>query len=133
MSQVSRSKKFYNKCGINSLIFRSYTLALLFRRRSIYMEAVNWNIHLFMQSGLTVKWRKESQNYFKIEEAFKHRRLVKSTRVKIKMNHLQVAFLSLLSGYVMSAFVFLIEKYCNAIVSNPRLTDKCDWRYDYKE
>lgn len=95
----------------STLFCRSYTIALLFQKRSIYIDTVNWNINIFMQSGLTVKWRRSREHYFKLEAALKSRRLVQSTKVKINLEHLLGAFFLLLSGTVLSAFVLLLEKY----------------------
>lgn len=92
-------------------IHRSYTLAYLLRKRSIYIDTVNWNINMFMQSGLTVKWQRETEYYFKLEADKKHRqRLPKDARAKINLKHLQMAFVGLSLGNALSAFVFVVEK-----------------------
>lgn len=105
-------------------VHRSYTLAYLFRKRSIYIDAVNWNINMFMQSGLTVKWERETTQYFKLEADRKHRRVVKDAKVKINLRHLQTAFVGLFLGSILSLLVFLGEKRCFRRFSTRRLLTK---------
>ncbi|CRK95266.1 CLUMA_CG008909, isoform A [Clunio marinus] len=79
---------------------RSYTLAFLFRKRSIYINTVNWHINMFLQSGLTVKWQMESKHYFKLEAALKHHYTMMETKVKINLQHLEMAFVGLMLGHI---------------------------------
>lgn len=64
---------------------------------------------MFMQSGLTVKWQRES--YFQLEAELKHRRIFREARKRINLKHLQMAFAGLLIGQVLSAFVFFVERW----------------------
>lgn len=65
---------------------------------------------MFVQSGLTVKWRKETAQYFKLEADRKSRRAVKVAKDKINLQHLQPAFITLFLGQVFSLLVLLLEK-----------------------
>lgn len=66
---------------------------------------------MFMQSGLTVKWQRESKNYFRLEAGLKHRRIIKDGKEKINLKHLQMAFVGLILGHILSALVLVGEKY----------------------
>lgn len=66
---------------------------------------------MFMQSGLTVKWQRESDYYFQLEAERKHRRVVKDVRKKINLKHLQMAFAGLVVGLFLSVVVFCVEKW----------------------
>ena len=65
---------------------------------------------MFVQSGLTVKWRKETTQYFKLEADRKIRRAVKEAKDKINLKHLQPAFIALFLGQVLSLLVLVLEK-----------------------
>lgn len=65
---------------------------------------------MFMQSGLTVKWRKETVFYFKLDFALKHHKKGRESRTRISLKHLEMAFVGLLMGHLLGAFVFLLEK-----------------------
>lgn len=65
---------------------------------------------MFMQSGLTVKWQKEMSFYFKLENALKHRGKSNNIKVKLNLGHLEMAFVALFIGNVISSVVFAYEK-----------------------
>lgn len=62
-----------------------------------------------MQSGLTVKWQRDSKFYFNLEHRLKSHDRYRDSKVKINLQHLEMAFWSLAIGCVMSAGVFLME------------------------
>lgn len=62
-----------------------------------------------MQSGLTVKWQKESKFYFNLEHALKSRHHYHEIRVKINLQHLEMAFYILILGNVLGIGVFVME------------------------
>lgn len=67
---------------------------------------------MFMQSGLTVKWQKDSSFYFRLEDALRNRHSMKEAKVKLNIKNLLLAFVGLCVGLVLSTFVFLIERCC---------------------
>lgn len=94
-----------------SVWFRSYTLSYLLPKRSIYIRTINWYISMFMQSGLTTKWQSDSKFYFRLEHRLKNQVYYRDSKVKINMGHLEVAFLTLGVGYVLSTLILIIEIY----------------------
>jgi hypothetical protein len=63
-----------------------------------------------MQSGLTAKWKRDSKFYFQLESRLKHTDdRYRAGKVRINLKHLEMAFLSLSVGYVISSVVFIIE------------------------
>lgn len=65
---------------------------------------------MFMQSGLTVKWERETTHYFQLEAEKKSRRVVKDAKVKLDVEHLEMAFVGLTLGLIISVLVFLSER-----------------------
>ena len=94
-----------------SRIFRSYSLSYLLPKRSIYTKSINWYISIFMQSGLTVKWQTDSKFSFNLEHRLKSQDYYRDYKIKINLQHLEMAFLILLLGYVLSTLAFVIERF----------------------
>jgi hypothetical protein len=115
MSQVRSNKivfffLFLKRLWIISSISRSYSLSYLLPKRSIYIKAINWYINMFMQSGLTFKWHQDSLHYFKLENSLKNKDQYKKNKLKINLEHLEMAFACLFVGYVISTICFIIER-----------------------
>lgn len=67
---------------------------------------------MFMQTGLTAKWERDSNFVFKLEAALKHQINGRDAKVKLNLGHLVMPFVGLLLGHVLSGFVFCSEKFC---------------------
>jgi hypothetical protein len=65
-----------------------------------------------MQSGLTVKWQRESKHIFKLEAVKKTRRMANGAKVTINLKHLLAAFVWLSVGLTLSGLVLGIEQFC---------------------
>lgn len=67
---------------------------------------------MFMQTGLTAKWKQDTTFYFKLEAALKHEMRGRDAKVKLNLGHLVMPFVGLFLGHVLSGFVFCSEKFC---------------------
>ena len=90
---------------------KSYNLAYLTRADSIFTEPHNYHIGMFVQSGLTEKWKRDTIFVFQMENDIVKRKYVKSSRVILTLSHLQLAFYLLFGGFILSGFCFLSEVY----------------------
>lgn len=65
---------------------------------------------MFMQNGLTKKWKSDTKAIFKLEAALKLQHLKRIGKKKTNMGHLQPAFILLICGIFCSGIIFIFEK-----------------------
>ncbi|GAB0090490.1 uncharacterized protein DMENIID0001_052260 [Sergentomyia squamirostris] len=88
---------------------RSYRLAYLFPKSSVFLEAASQYISLFAQSGLIRKWYDDTMYIFTLEGGNMNRLFIRSHAVILTLSHLQTAFYVLAMGLSISVFIFLLE------------------------
>jgi hypothetical protein len=89
---------------------RSYTLAYLLPKSSVYKETINWYVLIFAQSGLYSKWQRDTKFAFNLQHEMESRARDHYTgNIILTLDHLQTAFVLLSIGVSISLSVFVWE------------------------
>ena len=116
MAKLKTDKEFVRRDGMPLVHFmnecpKTYNLAYLTRTDSIFKEPLNYYIGMFVQSGLTEKWTRDTIFVFQMENDRVKREHVQSSRIILTLSHLQLAFYLLFSGFIISGLCFSWEVY----------------------
>ncbi|XP_055699581.1 uncharacterized protein LOC129799581 [Phlebotomus papatasi] len=88
---------------------RSYRLAYLFPKSSIFLETASYYLSLFAQSGLIRKWFDDTMYIFTLEGSHQNRMFIRAPAIILTLSHLQTAFYILTLGLSISFITFLFE------------------------
>lgn len=93
----------------SNLFYRSYTLSYVFPKSSVFLEEFNSHINNFVAYGFVNKWYKDTLYVLALEGNIKKRSFLESHKVRLTLEHLQVAFFILGIGVFVGFLCFIFE------------------------
>lgn len=95
---------------LNFIYYRTYTVAYVFPKASVFLDTVNYHLDNFLQFGLITKWNNQMDFIYHLNNGITLQNLVSSSnKIILTLEHLLLPFGILGCGICFAFIIFLFE------------------------